>query len=256
MITPKCGASESCSLTVDVVLQSSDGEQLGAHSKNLELYSDAFPIAGSTIPPDGDIVKLTENAQILQLMLCFTHNMPPPDFSSLNIQTLFAFGETVNLKYNMYYAIKEQPVTRALCKFLAYKTKVSDLSMIDDVARRTMNIPLENVVGVLVNLETFRTWVRYREKWQSMLVQYRQAFNQYSQSYRGNPGPIRDNLTQTSDHIGLPSRTTAQCTIAVHTQANAKSGFVLTSAEKSAKQSAAERVYEVVDQLPLWKDYL
>ncbi|KAF9056804.1 hypothetical protein BDP27DRAFT_1189691, partial [Rhodocollybia butyracea] len=67
------------SLAVDVILQSSDGEQLGAHSKNLELYRNAFPAVGSTTPPDGDVVELTESAESLWLMLRFTHNMPPPD---------------------------------------------------------------------------------------------------------------------------------------------------------------------------------
>ncbi|KAF9074201.1 hypothetical protein BDP27DRAFT_223612 [Rhodocollybia butyracea] len=162
----KCGASGSCSLPVDVILQSSDGEQFGAHSRNLEMFSDAFPIAGSTIPPDGDIVKLTEKAEILRLMLCFTHNMPSPDLTSLDIQTLFSLGETVK-KYGMHYAsecvsreINKRAVTHPNpLEILVYKIRVSDLSMIDDVARRTMDIPLQEVVGVLANLETFRTWV-------------------------------------------------------------------------------------------------
>ncbi|KAF9074205.1 hypothetical protein BDP27DRAFT_223862 [Rhodocollybia butyracea] len=159
MITPK--SSESCSLAVDVVLQSSDGEQLGAHSKNLELYSDAFPAAGSTMPPDGDIVELTENAETLRLMLRFTHNMTPPDLSALDLQTLFMFGETVSLKYGIQYASQSvsQEVNRRIdahpLEILAYKTKVSDLSMIDDVARKTMAIPVEKVATVLVDIRPF-----------------------------------------------------------------------------------------------------
>ncbi|KAF9074200.1 hypothetical protein BDP27DRAFT_1317470 [Rhodocollybia butyracea] len=260
----KCGASESCSLIVDVILRSSDGEQFGAHSKNLEMYSDAFPAAGSTIPPDGDIVELTENAQIIQLMLCFTHNMPPPDLSSLDMPTLFALGEPVNLKYGMRYAsecvskeINKRVATYANpLEILAYKTKVADVSLIDEVARRTMSISVEDVVPVLVNLETFRTWIRYREKWQLMLVQYRQALTQYSQSHRGVSSAIRDDLPRTSDLIGLPSMTTVLSAMAVHTQVNTYSPITLVPAEIGARESAADRVFGVVDQFPLWKDFL
>ncbi|KAF8829799.1 hypothetical protein HHX47_DHR2000057 [Lentinula edodes] len=102
---PNCGASENCSLTVDVILQSSDGKQLGAHSKNLELFTDAFPVAGSTLPPhDGEVVKLTESAEILRLVLSYTHNTPPPDLSSLDLDTLLLLGEVVIKKYGMHLA--------------------------------------------------------------------------------------------------------------------------------------------------------
>ncbi|KAF9041853.1 hypothetical protein BDP27DRAFT_1326244 [Rhodocollybia butyracea] len=225
-----CGVSESCLLPVDVILQSSDGKQFGAHSKNLELYSDAFPVAGSTIPPDGDIVKLTESAQIIQLMLCFTHNMPPPDLSSLDIQTLFVFGETVNLKYSMHYAsecVSKEVNKRAIThpsplEILAYKTKVSDLFMIDDLARRTMDIPIENVVAVLVNAETFRTWVRYREKWQSLMLAESTALNQ-RRGFRG---------------------------------AGSSSNRPWTSSVALYSQLLASKQSEEGDQLPLWKDFL
>ncbi|GAW00682.1 hypothetical protein LENED_002226 [Lentinula edodes] len=104
-MSPNCGASENCSLTVDVILQSSDGEQLGAHSKNLELFTDAFPVAGSTLPPhDGEVVKLSESAEILRLVLSYTHNTPPPNLSSLDLDTLLLLGEVVIKKYGMYLA--------------------------------------------------------------------------------------------------------------------------------------------------------
>lgn len=78
---------------------------MGAHSKNLELFTDAFPVVGSTLPPhDGEVVKLTESAEILRLVLSYTHNTPPPDLSSLDLDTLLLLGEVVIKKYGMYLA--------------------------------------------------------------------------------------------------------------------------------------------------------
>ncbi len=98
-------ASENCSLPADIILESSDKIQLGAHSKNLELFSDAFPTVGSTLPPSGahDVVKLSETAEVIALMLRFTHNQPAPDLSSLDIHVLLGLGEAVH-KYGMHYA--------------------------------------------------------------------------------------------------------------------------------------------------------
>ncbi|KAJ3874252.1 hypothetical protein F5051DRAFT_474598 [Lentinula edodes] len=163
---PKCRASENCSLTVDVILQSSDGKQLGAHSKNLELFTDAFPVAGSTLPPhDGEVVKLTESAEILRLVLSYTHNTPPPDLSSLDLDTLLLLGEVVIKKYGMYLAgecVNKEVNLRISnsppLKILAYKTRVSDFSLIDETAQKTMDSPLEDALSIL-DPSVFRVWV-------------------------------------------------------------------------------------------------
>ncbi|KAF9074204.1 hypothetical protein BDP27DRAFT_1317477 [Rhodocollybia butyracea] len=187
----KCAASESCSLPVDVILQSSDSGPIARTSKcTVMLFL-------SQDPQFHQMEMSSSSLKIIQLMLCFTHNMPPPDLSLLDIQTLFALGETVNLKYSMHYAsecvskeINKRAATHTKpLEILVYKIKVSDLSMIDEIARRTMDIPMENAVNLLVDLETFRIWVRYRDKWQSMLAQYREALTDYSQSH-SNVTPI------------------------------------------------------------------
>ncbi|KAE9387726.1 hypothetical protein BT96DRAFT_1078971 [Gymnopus androsaceus JB14] len=36
-------AGEECTLATDIVLRSSDGVRFGAHTRNLEIYSDGFP---------------------------------------------------------------------------------------------------------------------------------------------------------------------------------------------------------------------
>jgi hypothetical protein len=89
-----------------------------------------------------------------------------------------------------------------------------------------------------------------------MLSQYHQALNQYGiQSYpgRAQATPIKTNLAQTSDYIGLPSRTTAQSAISILTQAYAG---VHSTSDQIEKEKAVERISVIVDQLPLWKDFL
>ncbi|KAJ3991215.1 hypothetical protein F5050DRAFT_1581778 [Lentinula boryana] len=154
-----------CPLTVDVVVQSSNGDRFGAHSKNLEFFTDAFPVTGSTLPPqNGEVVELSESSEIIHFMLAFTHNLPPPNVTSLELGTLLVLGEAMN-KYGMYLAseyvtaemnrrIPDEPL-----KILAYKAKVSDFSLIDETARRTMKLPLPHVLSEL-DPSAFRIWVR------------------------------------------------------------------------------------------------
>ncbi|KAJ4501166.1 hypothetical protein C8R41DRAFT_913745 [Lentinula lateritia] len=205
---PKCGVSENCSLTVDVILQSSDGEQLGAHSKNLELFTDAFPVAGSTLPPhDGEVVKLTESAEILRLVLSYTHNTPPPDLGSLDLDTLLLLGEVVIKKYGMHLAgecVNKEVNLRipysAPLKILAYKTRVSDFSLIDETAQKTMDDPLEDALSILDPI-VFRVWIQYREKWQKLVLQYQGLLSKVAQHFMEPRGTTQRLHEHSNDDI-------------------------------------------------------
>jgi len=74
---------EDCILEIDVRLKSSNGTVFGAHQRNLEQYSDGSPFAASTT---AEVVKLSETADILRLMLKFMHNVRQPELSRVQFR--------------------------------------------------------------------------------------------------------------------------------------------------------------------------
>jgi len=92
-----------CYLAIDVKLNSADGQVFGAHQRNLEVFSDAFPTAGSTTA--NEVVNLEENAEVLQLMLQFMHNTRQPDLNKIPFSTLAPLAEAAE-KYMIYSAMQ------------------------------------------------------------------------------------------------------------------------------------------------------
>ena len=94
---------EDCYLSIDLVLQSSDGVRFGAHKMNLEQYSAGFPTADSTV--FDNIVTLSEKASVLGPLLHFMHNTRQPDLSKLSFDTLGLLAEAVE-KYMVFSAMQ------------------------------------------------------------------------------------------------------------------------------------------------------
>ena len=90
-------------MAVDVVLKSSDGELFGGHQRNLEMYTEGFPIAGSTFAADP--VVLEETADVLCLMLRYAHHIRPPNLDIIPFTLLASLAEAVE-KYTMYSAME------------------------------------------------------------------------------------------------------------------------------------------------------
>lgn len=88
---------DDCKLTVDVIFKSSDGELFGAHQRNL---TDGFLIA---VPSLGisDPVSLEETAEVLDLVLRFTHNIRTPALDAISFTLLVPLADAVE-KYMMY----------------------------------------------------------------------------------------------------------------------------------------------------------
>ncbi len=84
-------------------LKSSGGKVFGAHQTNLEVFSDAFPMAGSTTAEE--VVTLEENSGVLRLMLQFMHNTRQPNLSKVPFSTLAPLAEAVE-KYMIYSAMQ------------------------------------------------------------------------------------------------------------------------------------------------------
>ena len=93
-----------CILDVDLVLGSSNHVVFGAHKRNLELYSEGFPIAQGT-SHDNEVVILSEGDLVLRLLLEFMHNTQQPNLSKLTFSTLALFAEAVE-KYMVFSAMQ------------------------------------------------------------------------------------------------------------------------------------------------------
>jgi hypothetical protein len=112
-------------LTVDIVLKSSDGELFGAHQRNLEVYTEGFPIAGSTVVSDP--VCLEEAADVLHLMLQYTHHVRQPSLDTIPFTLLAALTEAAE-KYMIYSAME-------ICK-------MKMMSVVKDVCRDQLGLTL------------------------------------------------------------------------------------------------------------------
>lgn len=90
-------------MTVDVVLKSSDGKFLGAHQRNLEMFTAGFPIAGSAVVSEP--VFLEETYDVLFLMLQYTHNVRQPSLDHIDFTSLSSLAEAVE-KYTIHSAME------------------------------------------------------------------------------------------------------------------------------------------------------
>src|SRR6266498_3177814 len=94
---------ESCNISVDVRFRSADGIIFGAHKKNLEFFSEGFPLGDSTVATE--VVQLEENADVLCIMLSFLHNTRMLELKDLEISTIAPLSEAVE-KYMIYSAMQ------------------------------------------------------------------------------------------------------------------------------------------------------
>ena len=87
---------------MDVVFKSSDGELLGAHSRNLEMYGEGFPAAPNGVA-DPEPASLTEPAKTLRTLLAFMHLVPQPRIRNLSCKSVLEIAEAAE-KYGVHSA--------------------------------------------------------------------------------------------------------------------------------------------------------
>ncbi|KAK7018717.1 hypothetical protein VNI00_018310 [Paramarasmius palmivorus] len=178
----QCPASDECQLFIDITLESADGQKFGAHSKTLEVYNGAFPIVGTVIHDINDIVYLTEDADILVLLLRFSHNEPLPELAPLGIDTVLALAEAAD-KYENHFALSacrtalshlaHQSPINAL-RIVSYKLAFKDYTEIDELVRSTMDIPTHTVVEVMKhNPQIYLTYTLYKEVYMKAIQGFR-----------------------------------------------------------------------------------
>ncbi|KAJ3848653.1 hypothetical protein EV368DRAFT_86381 [Lentinula lateritia] len=163
---PPCEAGDDCNLPTDIVLRSSDGTRFGAHVRNLEIYSDGFPKANSVVNSHED-VELSEDSDIVMLLLKFMHHQPQPDLSLLASKLLIKFANAAeNISVNDqpfeaflyaqkhgYSSIMDKAGKLALAqepaKFFAYAHSIGDAIWRDLAELETHNLPTKEVFEAL-----------------------------------------------------------------------------------------------------------
>ncbi|KAJ3837721.1 hypothetical protein EV361DRAFT_278567 [Lentinula raphanica] len=196
---PPCEAGDSCDLPTDIVLRSSDGIRFGAHSRNLEIYSDGFPKANSVTHTAED-VELPEDSDVVSLLLKFMHHQPQPDLELLASKLLIKFANAAE-KYGIYCAtgvckvmiglsVEEQPfevflyaqrhgytsimdkagklaITQEPAKFFAYAHSIGDTTWRDLAELETHNLSTQTVFDALKEVPDwppiFGAWFLKRE---------------------------------------------------------------------------------------------
>jgi len=171
---------EDCKLTVDIVLKSSDGQLLGAHQRNLEMYTEGFPIAGSTLAIVSDPVCLEETAEVLHLMLQYTHNIRLPCLDTIPFTLVASLAEAVE-KYLIYSAMEICKVKMMHAtndhpnEVFMYSVKHNYPDLTEMAAKSTLNNSASTFLALireagLPDDVAFR-WLRYRNSRMEILVQ-------------------------------------------------------------------------------------
>ncbi|KAF5310791.1 hypothetical protein D9619_007917 [Psilocybe cf. subviscida] len=93
MEVPQCPVKD-CNILVDLILQSSSGDQFGAHKHNLQTYGDGFPLSDSIVTDiANDVPILSESTEVVRLMLRFMHRGRQPDLLRLPFDTVARFAD-------------------------------------------------------------------------------------------------------------------------------------------------------------------
>ncbi|KAJ3776095.1 hypothetical protein FB446DRAFT_722769 [Lentinula raphanica] len=196
---PPCEAGDSCDLPTDIVLRCSDGIEFGAHSRNLEIYSDGILNVNSVTHTTGD-VELPEDSDVVLLLLKFMHHQPQPDLELLASKLLIKFANAAE-KYGVYCAtgvckvmiglsVEEQPfevflyaqrhgytsimdkagklaITQEPAKFFAYAHSIGDTTWRDLAELETHNLSTQTVFDALKEIPDwppiFGAWFLKRE---------------------------------------------------------------------------------------------
>ncbi|KAG7087139.1 hypothetical protein E1B28_013119 [Marasmius oreades] len=194
-----CEVVTGCTIPVDIFIQSSDEKLFGAHTQNLQAFSEGFPMTHDS----RKVVWFTESATILRLFLPFTHNVKPKDLSTLSVDQLVSLAEVAD-KYKNQFAllacrkafshIAGKSSENAM-KILRFKSVHGDFEEIDDVARLTMGFTVKNAMKVFgQNRESFCIWVQYQESWLKCMEEYRVAVSEHP-DFRVHPTGYKESIS-------------------------------------------------------------
>ncbi|KAJ7790619.1 hypothetical protein B0H13DRAFT_1676139, partial [Mycena leptocephala] len=151
----------------DITISSSDGVLFKVHRKNLEIHSDIFAAAADTTQrehyDDGEIVHLTEQADVLDLLFQYMYRQPQPLLKSIKFEICARLAEAAE-KYLVYAAtpatklrMRDSVIEHPL-EVLNYAARHNHAELADEAARLSMGLPVVQAVKILAP-DTLAKWV-------------------------------------------------------------------------------------------------
>ncbi|KAF8168477.1 hypothetical protein B0H34DRAFT_60834 [Crassisporium funariophilum] len=159
-----------CELNADLILTSSDGVQFHVYRKYLEACTSGFPPA--EIPVSGEVVKLSEPAKVLEILLQFIHPQRQPSVRDMDIDLFFSLAEAAE-KYGVYGAMNTcnnrmyHLVDLRSLEILNYAVKHGYPDLANTVAPATVldRQCLVNATAKLSHPGVLSAWIQYYDAW-------------------------------------------------------------------------------------------
>ncbi|KAF7362555.1 hypothetical protein MVEN_00603700 [Mycena venus] len=169
--TPR-SSERFCAPDADIAISSSDGVTFKVHRKHLEVHSDVFAdAADATLPDNGpdEVVQLSENSAVLDLLFQYMYRQPQPDLSSVDFLTFAGLAEAVE-KYVVYSALPavaiqmKASVANHPLQVLDYAARHNHKDLANEAARLSLGLPWAEAVSVLAP-DTLVGWATFYDKW-------------------------------------------------------------------------------------------
>ncbi|KAK7021396.1 hypothetical protein VNI00_017390 [Paramarasmius palmivorus] len=167
---------DGCSIPIDLIIESSDGNRLGAHTKNLEMFNTAFPLTTSVTHDTNDVVKLSEKNTVLVLLLQFSHYQEHEDLCGKGLDLVLDLAAAAEKYGNHFAAMAAREAINYYAKLssdnairvIPYKATHSDLKGMDEIVRSTMDLPLLTALQCMKSYpEVFYAYALFREKYKA-----------------------------------------------------------------------------------------
>ncbi|KAJ7582250.1 hypothetical protein C8J56DRAFT_957380 [Mycena floridula] len=160
---------DGCKQTVDLMLQSSDGAQIGAHSSGIISLVKDFALVKQAASTTKGIIYMPETAALLRLLIPFWHMAPLPTLEDLDFDTLLEVSCAAE-KYLVYSAmaicqirLREERLFTKYQKLKVVNFAVDHhyLDLADEMAPYTGSIEPMHALDICgKNKSTFAGWVR------------------------------------------------------------------------------------------------
>ncbi|KAJ7750647.1 hypothetical protein B0H16DRAFT_1842785 [Mycena metata] len=156
----------------DITIASSDGVLFKLHRKNLEFHSDIFANAADTTPRDadsgaGDIMQLSESADVLDLLFQYMYRQPQPVLKDVQFEVcagLAEAAENVPLFSRKLEQLFLPKILGSGGKAHSRAFQCQEICEKADAARLSMGLPVAQAVKTLTP-DTFVKWAEFYDYW-------------------------------------------------------------------------------------------
>ncbi|KAJ7576167.1 hypothetical protein C8J56DRAFT_837444 [Mycena floridula] len=159
-----------CCLGIDIILQSADNVEIGAHRQNLALFSEGFcPSLSAPVTLAIERASYRENSATLMRLLHLMHSEVPPEYDVLPFAEARELSEAAH-KYVVYQAIPfcnllmKQHLDDYPLRVLEYALTYNVQRLRDAALPKTLTLSTQEVARVLdLHDAALIGWVRQRQ---------------------------------------------------------------------------------------------